>query len=56
MEQVEGKCRMEAASKIAPTGGENSHFAAAFLVGEYVRGCMAAKGYKRNDKGDWVKP
>ena len=54
-EQVEGRCRMEAASKVAPTGGEKAYLAAALLVGEYLNGCMAAKGYKSADGGGWIK-
>jgi hypothetical protein len=44
---------MEAASKVGPTGGENAVIAAAFLYGEYLTGCMAAKGYKRSADGKW---
>ena len=55
-EEAAGKCMMEAASKVGPTGGggENSHLAAVFLYGQYRDGWMAAKGYKSVD-GKWVR-
>jgi len=48
-DQILGNCKMEAASKVGPTGGEKGHLSTAFLYDEYLDGCLGVRGYKLED-------
>jgi hypothetical protein len=53
-EQAAGRCKTEGVGKMPALSGENAHLAGAFLLSQYVEGCMQVKGYRRDTDGKWI--
>ena len=54
-EQAEGRCRKKGVGKLPAISGENAQVTSAFLLSQYIDGCMAAKGFRRDASGKWIK-
>ena len=55
VEQAEGRCRKKGVGKLPAISGENTQATSTFLLSQYIDGCMAAKGYRRDTSGKWTK-
>ena len=54
-EQAEGRCKTEGIEKLPALSGPRALVTGMRLLEEYVSGCMAAKGFRRGDKGGWTR-
>ena len=54
-EQAEGRCRKKGVGKLPALSGEHIQATSAYLLSQYIEGCMAARGYHRDANQKWAK-